>query len=180
MRGRVKFAFELFYDQEFMSSVGWRYINTQRGLTMLYFDLGDTVDQLRKSVAEFATEDIKALAALIDKNDQFPRDLWLIMGDIGLLGIAVDIKYGGAGMGYLEHVVALEEISRASPSVGLSYGAHSNLFVNQISHFGTHKQKRQYLPALLSGVNVGALAMSEVSAGSDVVAMQLQAEKREG
>ncbi len=143
----------------------------------LTFDLGDTADMLRESVYEFAQREIAPRAAEIDRNNDFPADLWKRMGDVGLLGITVDEEYGGAAMGYLEHVLAMEEISRASASVGLSYGAHSNLCVNQIYRNGTAEQKQRYLPQLVLGEYVGALAMSEPGAGSDVVGMRLRAER---
>ena len=142
------------------------------------FALGDTADMLRESVHGFAQAEIAPLAAEIDATNEFPQALWKKLGAMGLLGITVDQAYGGAGMGYLEHVVAVEEISRASGSVGLSYGAHSNLCVNQIHRNGTEVQKRRYLPALISGERVGALAMSEPGSGSDVVGMRLRAEKQ--
>ncbi len=144
----------------------------------LDFDLGETADMLRDQVAAFSAAEIAPRAADIDKTNDFPADLWRKFGDLGVLGITVEEDYGGAGMGYLEHVVAMEEISRASASVGLSYGAHSNLCVNQISRNGKEDQKRRYLPKLISGEHVGALAMSEPGAGSDVVSMRLRAEKR--
>ena len=144
----------------------------------LNFDLGETADMLRDTVAAFAAEEIAPRAAAIDRENQFPPDLWRKLGDLGLLGITVEEEYGGAGMGYLEHVVAMEEISRASASVGLSYGAHSNLCVNQIRRNGTEAQRRAYLPKLISGEHVGALAMSEPGAGSDVVSMKLRADKK--
>lgn len=143
----------------------------------LDFGLGETVDLLRDSVREFASGEIQPRAAQVDQSNEFPSDLWKRMGDMGLLGITVEEEFGGAGMGYLEHVVAMEEISRASASVGLSYGAHSNLAVNQIRRNGTEQQKRKYLPRLISGDHVGALAMSEPNAGSDVVSMKLRAER---
>jgi isovaleryl-CoA dehydrogenase len=143
----------------------------------LGFNLGETADMLRESVLEFAQKEIAPAAADIDRSNEFPADLWPKMGDIGVLGITVEEEYGGAGMGYLEHVVAMEEISRASASVGLSYGAHSNLCVNQIRRNGTEKQKQRYLPMLVSGDHVGALAMSETGSGSDVVSMKLKAER---
>jgi isovaleryl-CoA dehydrogenase len=142
------------------------------------FALGETADALRASVARFAAERIAPRAAAIDRDNAFPRDLWPQMGALGLLGITVEAEDGGAGLGYLEHVVAMEEISRASASVGLSYGAHSNLCVNQIRRWGTPAQKAQHLPRLISGEHVGALAMSEAGSGSDVVSMRLRAEKR--
>jgi isovaleryl-CoA dehydrogenase len=147
-------------------------------LRNLDFDLGETAEALRESVRSFAEAEIAPRAAEIDRQDDFPADLWRKFGDLGLLGITVEEEYGGAGMGYLEHVIALEEISRASASVGLSYGAHSNLCVNQIRRNGTEAQKRKYLPKLISGEHVGALAMSEPGAGSDVVSMRLKAERR--
>ena len=144
----------------------------------LNFNLGETAEMLRESVHEFAQAEIAPLAAEIDRTNEFPAHLWRKCGDMGLLGITVEEDYGGAGMGYLEHVVAMEEISRASASVGLSYGAHSNLCVNQIRRNGDERQKRKYLPGLISGDHPGALAMSETGAGSDVVGMRLRAEKR--
>ena len=147
-------------------------------LPALDFDLGATADLLRESVRAFAREEIEPLAAEIDASNDFPMELWPRMGKVGLLGITVEEEYGGSGMGYLEHVVAMEEVSRASASVGLSYGAHSNLCVNQIRRNGTEAQKRKYLPGLISGEHVGALAMSESGAGSDVVSMKLRAERR--
>ncbi|OWJ68013.1 isovaleryl-CoA dehydrogenase [Inquilinus limosus] len=149
--------------------------NAPQGLD---FMLGDTADMLRDSVHGFAAAEIAPRAADIDRDNQFPMDLWRKMGDLGVLGVTVDEEYGGAGMGYLEHIVAMEEISRASASVGLSYGAHSNLCVNQIKLNGTEEQKRRYLPKLIAGEHVGALAMSEPGAGSDVVGMKLRAEKK--
>ncbi|MBK1692344.1 isovaleryl-CoA dehydrogenase [Ectothiorhodospira mobilis] len=145
----------------------------------LDFDLGDEINMLRDAVAEFAAAEIAPRAAQIDQDNLFPADLWPKLGEMGLLGITVDEAYGGSGMGYLAHMVAVEEISRASASVGLSYGAHSNLCVNQIKLNGTEEQKQKYLPGLLSGEQVGALAMSEPGAGSDVVGMRLRA-RREG
>ncbi|KGM31275.1 isovaleryl-CoA dehydrogenase [Inquilinus limosus] len=149
--------------------------NAPQGLD---FMLGDTADMLRDSVRGFAAAEIAPRAADIDRDNQFPMDLWRKMGDLGVLGVTVEEEYGGAGMGYLEHMVAMEEISRASASVGLSYGAHSNLCVNQIRLNGTEEQKRRYLPKLVAGEHVGALAMSEPGAGSDVVGMKLRAEKK--
>jgi isovaleryl-CoA dehydrogenase len=139
------------------------------------FALGESVDLLRKTVREFSAELIAPRAAEIDASNLFPRDLWPELGALGLLGITVELEHGGSGLGYLEHVVAMEEISRASASVGLSYGAHSNLCVNQLRRWGTAEQKSRYLPRLLSGEHVGALAMSEAQAGSDVVGMRLNA-----
>jgi isovaleryl-CoA dehydrogenase len=144
----------------------------------LNFNLGETADMLRASVQSFASDEIAPRAADIDHQNAFPSDLWSKMGALGVLGITVEEEYGGAGMGYTEHVVAMEEISRASASVGLSYGAHSNLCVNQIRRNGTEEQRRKYLPKLVSGEFVGALAMSETGAGSDVVGMQLRADRR--
>ena len=144
----------------------------------LNFDLGESADMLRDSVAAFAADEIAPRAAAIDRDNDFPHDLWRKMGALGVLGVTVEEEYGGAGMGYLEHCVAMEEISRASASVGLSYGAHSNLCVNQIRKNGSEEQKRRYLPGLIEGSAVGALAMSEPGAGSDVVSMRLRAEKR--
>ncbi|PTB88472.1 acyl-CoA dehydrogenase, partial [Pseudidiomarina aestuarii] len=140
------------------------------------FGLGETADMIRESVNAFAREEIAPRAAEIDHNNEFPADLWRKFGDLGLLGITVDEAYGGSGLGYLEHVIAMEEISRASASVGLSYGAHSNLCVNQIARNGNEEQKQKYLPKLCSGEHVGALAMSEPNAGSDVVSMKLHAD----
>ncbi|MCT4555831.1 MAG: isovaleryl-CoA dehydrogenase [Pelagimonas sp.] len=147
-------------------------------LASMNFDLGDEVNALRDMVHKWAQERVKPMAAEIDKTNEFPNELWTEMGELGLLGITTPEQYGGAGMSYLAHVVAVEEIARASASVSLSYGAHSNLCVNQIKLNGTEEQKMKYLPGLLSGENVGALAMSEPSAGSDVVSMKLRAEKR--
>ncbi|WP_205320039.1 isovaleryl-CoA dehydrogenase [Notoacmeibacter marinus] len=142
------------------------------------FALGDDIEALRDMVRRFAAAEIAPRAAEIDESNQFPNDLWKKMGDLGLLGVTVSEEYGGVDMGYVAHCVALEEISRASASVGLSYGAHSNLCVNQIKRNGTEEQKQTYLPKLISGEHVGALAMSEPGAGSDVVSMKLRAEKR--
>jgi isovaleryl-CoA dehydrogenase len=146
----------------------------------LDFGLGDTVDMLRESVRQFAAAEIAPRAAEIDRGNEFPRDLWPRLGALGLLGITVEEEYGGSGLGYLAHVVAMEEVSRASASVGLSYGAHSNLCVNQIRRNGSDAQRRRYLPKLVSGEHVGALAMSEPGSGSDVVSMRLKAERRGG
>ena len=146
-------------------------------LPSLNFDLGETVDLLRDAVFEFAQAEIAPRAAEIDRSNEFPNELWPMLGDMGLLGITVPETYGGSDMGYLAHIVAMEEISRASASVGLSYGAHSNLCVNQINRNGNEQQKQKYLPKLISGEHIGALAMSEPGAGSDVVGMQMKAEK---
>ncbi len=146
----------------------------------LDFQLGDDINALRDAVREFAQAEIAPRATLIDSSDQFPMDVWRKLGDLGVLGITVDESYGGAGMGYLAHMIAMEEISRASASVGLSYGAHSNLCVNQIKRNGSEEQRRKYLPKLISGEHVGALAMSEPGAGSDVISMKLRAEDKGG
>ena len=147
-------------------------------LPSLDFGLGETADMMRDSVRSFADNEIAPLAAETDENNEFPMHLWPKMGELGVLGVTADEEYGGAAMGYLEHVVAMEEISRASASIGLSYGAHSNLCVNQINRNGNAEQKSKYLPKLISGENIGALAMSEPGAGSDVVSMRLRAEKK--
>ena len=144
----------------------------------LNHDLGETLDIVRETVRQFATAEIAPRAGEIDLTNEFPRDLWPRLGDLGLLGVTVSEEYGGADLGYLAHTVVMEEVSRGSASVGLSYGAHSNLCVNQIFRNGTDDQKRRYLPPLITGEHVGALAMSEPDAGSDVVSMQLRAEKR--
>ncbi len=144
----------------------------------LNFGLGETADQLRDAVRGFTADEIAPLAAEIDKTNEFPRQLWPKMGALGLHGITVAEEYGGSGLGYLEHCIAMEEVSRGSASVGLSYGAHSNLCVNQISRNGNDAQKKKYLPKLISGEHVGALAMSEPGAGSDVVSMKLRADKK--
>ena len=149
-----------------------------RGYPALDLGLGETADILRETVRGFAEAEIAPRAAEIDRSNEFPRDLWPRLGALGLLGITVEEAWGGSGMGYAAHVVAMEEISRASASVGLSYGAHSNLCVNQIRRHGSDEQKRRYLPRLISGAHVGALAMSEAGAGSDVVNMRLRATKR--
>ena len=142
------------------------------------FDLGEDVNALRETVHRWAQDRVKPMAAKIDADNAFPPELWPEMGELGLLGITVDEEYGGANMGYLAHTIAVEEVARASASVSLSYGAHSNLCVNQIKLNGTIDQKAKYLPGLVSGSHVGALAMSEAGAGSDVVSMKLHAEKR--
>ena len=142
------------------------------------FDLGDTADMLRDTVMSFAADHVAPVAAEMDQPNIWPEGLWRKMGDAGLLGVTVEEEYGGAGMGYLEHVVAMEELSRGSGAVGLSYGAHSNLCVNQLRLNGTDEQKKRHLPKLVSGEHVGALAMSESGAGSDVVSMKLRAEKK--
>jgi len=147
-------------------------------LPSLNFNLGETADILRDSVLSFASDEIAPRAAEIDETNAFPQELWRKMGDLGVLGITVEEEYGGAGMGYLEHCVAMEEISRVSASVGLSYGAHSNLCVNQIRRNGTDEQRQRYLPKLISGEHAGALAMSEAGAGSDVVSMRLRADRK--
>jgi isovaleryl-CoA dehydrogenase len=144
----------------------------------LNFRLGDTVDMLRETVQQFAAVEIAPRASEVDRTNQFPADLWRKMGDLGLLGITVEETYGGTEMGYLAHIVAMEEASRASGSIGLSYGAHSNLCVNQIRRNGSEGQKRKYLPKLVSGEHVGALAMSESGSGSDVVSMRLRADRK--
>ncbi len=144
----------------------------------LFFDLGITIDMLRETTRTFAQQEIAVVAAEVDRSNGFPRYLWPKIGELGLFGITVTEEYGGVNMGYLAHVIAMEEISRASGAVGLSYGAHSNLCINQIHRFGTHQQKVNYLPKLISGEHVGALAMSEVNAGSDVISMKLQADKK--
>jgi isovaleryl-CoA dehydrogenase len=144
----------------------------------LDFGLGETADMIRDSVRTFSDDHIAPIAAEIDRSNEFPRALWPELGALGVLGITVEEEHGGAGLGYLEHCVAMEEISRGSAAVGLSYGAHSNLCVNQIRRNGREEQKRRYLPKLISGEHVGALAMSEAGAGSDVVSMKLRAERR--
>jgi len=145
--------------------------------TGLDFGLGEMADAIRETTERFAREKIAPVAAEIDEKDEFPRALWPQMGELGLHGITVEEEWGGLGLGYLEHVIAQEEVARASASVGLSYGAHSNLCINQIRRWGTEEQKRKYLPKLISGEHVGALAMSEAGAGSDVVGMKMRAEK---
>jgi isovaleryl-CoA dehydrogenase len=145
---------------------------------MMDFGLGETADAIRETTARFAADHIAPIARQVDDSNSFPRALWPLMGDLGLHGVTVEEDFGGLGLGYLEHVVAMEEVSRASASVGLSYGAHSNLCVNQIRRWGTEAQKRRHLPALISGQHVGALAMSEAGAGSDVMSMGLRAERR--
>jgi len=144
----------------------------------LNFDLGETAEQLRHSVRGFTSDKIAPMAAELDRTNAFPRELWPKLGELGVLGITVEEEYGGAGLGYLEHCLAMEEISRGSAAIGLSYGAHSNLCVNQIRRNGSDAQKRAYLPKLISGEHVGALAMSETGAGSDVVSMRLRADKK--
>ncbi|MGI9373997.1 MAG: isovaleryl-CoA dehydrogenase [Hyphomicrobiales bacterium] len=144
----------------------------------LDFNHGETADMMRDMVRTFTSDHIAPIASEIDKSDEFPRQLWPMLGELGLLGVTVEEEYGGSGMGYLEHAIAMEEISRGSAAVGLSYGAHSNLCVNQLRLNGTEDQKQRYLPKLVSGEHVGALAMSEPGAGSDVVSMKLRAEKR--
>ena len=168
-----------------MAAVANVYVNVifDGGWTMnqgLQFGLGETLDILRNTVAGFAAKEIAPRAATIDRANEFPRDLWPRLGQLGLLGITVEEEYGGTAMGYLAHVVAMEEVSRASAAVGLSYGAHSNLCVNQIRRNGSTVQKRRYLPQLVSGEHVGALAMSETGAGSDVMSMRLRADRRGG
>ena len=142
------------------------------------FGLGEEIDALRETVSRWAQDKLAPLAADIDRNNDMPRDLWTQMGELGLLGITANPDFGGTGMGYLAHTVAMEEVSRASASVGLSYGAHSNLCVNQINRWGNDEQKAKYLPKLCSGEHVGSLAMSEPGSGSDVVSMKLRADKR--
>ncbi len=142
------------------------------------FGLGETADAIRETTARFAADRIAPMAAMIDRDNHFPRELWPEMGELGLHGITVEEEFGGLGLGYLEHVVAMEEISRASASIGLSYGAHSNLCVNQIRRWASPEQKRRYLPKLISGEHVGSLAMSEAGSGSDVVSMKLRADRR--
>jgi len=149
--------------------------NTSPGFN---FDLGETADQIRDTVHSFTSDRIAPIAAEIDRTDEFPRHLWPEMGELGLHGITVEEEYGGSGLGYLEHCIAVEEVSRGSAAVGLSYGAHSNLCVNQLRRNGTEEQKRRYLPKLISGEHVGGLAMSEPGAGSDVVSMKLRADKK--
>lgn len=142
------------------------------------FGLGETADAIRETTARFAADRIAPMAADIDRDNHFPRELWPEMGDLGLHGITVEEEFGGLGLGYLEHVIAMEEISRASASIGLSYGAHSNLCINQIRRWASPEQKRRYLPKLISGEHVGSLAMSEAGSGSDVVSMKLRADRR--
>src|SRR6202167_814516 len=144
---------------------------------MFNFDLGETADAIRETVRDFSANEIAPRAAEIDRSNQFPRDLWPKIGALGLHGITVEEEYGGSGLGYLEHCIAMEEISRGSAAVGLSYGAHSNLCVNQLRRNGSDEQKKRYLPKLISGEHVGALAMSEPNAGSDVVSMRTRADK---
>ena len=151
---------------------------SNRDIPGLDFGLGEEIDMLRETVRGFSDDKVAPIADEIDRSDEFPRHLWPEMGALGLHGITVEEEWGGTGMGYLAHCVAMEEVSRASASVGLSYGAHSNLCVNQIRRNGTEEQKRRYLPKLISGEHLGALAMSEAGAGSDVVSMRLRADKR--
>src|SRR5438045_4894486 len=147
-------------------------------MNFLKFEHGETIAMLRESVRDFSQKEIAPRAAEIDRTNQFPPDLWRKLGSLGVLGMTVEDEYGGTAMGYLAHIVAMEEISRASASVGLSYGAHSNLCVNQIRRNGSEVQKRTYLPKLVSGEHVGALAMSEPGSGSDVVSMRLRADRK--
>ena len=144
----------------------------------LNFELDETLEMLRDTVKQFATQEIAPLAESIDKENRFPRELWTKLGALGLHGMTADETYGGVKMGYLAHVIAMEEISRASASVALSYGAHSNLCINQIQLNGTNEQKNKYLPQLIAGEHIGALAMSEAGSGSDVISMQLKAEEK--
>jgi isovaleryl-CoA dehydrogenase len=146
--------------------------------TSLNFSHGETADMIRETVEGFAQKEIAPIASSVDEENEFPSHLWVKMGELGLLGMTAEEQYGGTGLGYLEHVIAMEEISRASASVGLSYGAHSNLCINQLTKNATHEQKMRYLPGLCSGEKVGALAMSEAGSGSDVVSMSLKAEKK--
>ena len=146
--------------------------------TSLNFSHGETADMIRETVEGFAQKEIAPIASSVDKDNEFPSHLWVKMGELGLLGMTAEEQYGGTGLGYLEHVIAMEEISRASASVGLSYGAHSNLCINQLTKNATHEQKKRYLPGLCSGEKIGALAMSEAGSGSDVVSMSLKAEKK--
>jgi len=150
----------------------------ERAVTAFDFALGETADAIRDSTQRFAADRIAPRAVEVDQTNTFPRDLWPEMGELGLHGITAEPEYGGLGLGYLEHVVAMEEVSRASAAIGLSYGAHSNLCINQIRRWGTPEQKHRYLPKLISGEHVGSLAMSEAGAGSDVVSMTLRADRR--
>src|SRR5687767_12926012 len=149
-------------------------------MNFLRFDHGETVDMLRESVRDFAAKEIAPRAAEIDRSNEFPPDLWRKLGALGVLGMTVEEEYGGTAMGYLAHIVAMEEISRASASIGLSYGAHSNLCVNQIRRNGSEAQKKKYLPKLISGEHVGALAMSDAGVGPEVISMKLKAEDKGG
>src|SRR5829696_7456949 len=149
-----------------------------RRMSFLAFDHGETIGMLRDSVRDFVSKEIAPRAAEIDRTNEFPPELWRKLGSLGVLGITVEDEYGGTAMGYLAHIVAMEEISRGSASIGLSYGAHSNLCVNQIRRNGSDAQKKKYLPRLISGEHVGALAMSETGSGSDVVSMRLRADRK--
>ena len=146
--------------------------------SVMSFDLGEDIESLRDTVRKFAQEEIAPKSDKIDKTNDFPMELWKLMGDLGLHGITISEEFGGVDMGYLAHCVAVEEISRANAAVGMSYGAHSNLCLNQIYRWGNSDQKKKYIPKLISGENIGSLAMSEPSAGSDVVSMKLKAERR--
>ena len=170
----------IYAEDDELVSMGLPQRAQEKRVKGLNFDLGESIALLRESVRGFAQTEIAPIAAQVDRENQFPRAIWPKLGDLGLLGITIDEDYGGADLGYLAHVVAMEEISRASAAVGLSYGAHSNLCVNQLAKHGTVAQKKKYLPDLISGKHIGALAMSETEAGSDVIGMRLRAEKREG
>jgi isovaleryl-CoA dehydrogenase len=174
----MKLFSALFFIEKSDRVMTYKGYSMSRNSTSFNFDLGETADAIRESVRDFARERIAPLAERIDRDDWFPRELWPEMGKLGLHGITVEEEWGGAGLGYLEHCIAMEEISRASASIGLSYGAHSNLCVNQIRRWGTPAQKKKYLPKLISGEHLGALAMSESGAGSDVVGMKLRADKK--